>query len=58
MISLDFLLTVVVSGSGVVSPGPLFTASTYRATRLGALAGVQCAVGHTMVELPLVVGLP
>ncbi len=58
MFSPEFLLTVViVSASGVLSPGPLFTASTYRATRLGALAGLQCAVGHTMVELPLVVGL-
>jgi threonine/homoserine/homoserine lactone efflux protein len=31
--------------------------STLRATKLGALSGIQCAVGHTIVEAPLVLGL-
>lgn len=58
MITFEFLATVVlVSVSGVLSPGPLFLASTLRATKLGALSGFQCAVGHTIVEAPLVVGL-
>ncbi len=58
MISLEFLATVVlVSVSGVLSPGPLFLASTLRATKLGAMSGIQCAVGHTIVEAPLVLGL-
>ena len=58
MITVGFLATVVVvSVSGVLGPGPLFLASTLRATRIGALSGLQCAVGHTIVEAPLVFGL-
>ena len=58
MITFEFLATVVlVSVSGVLSPGPLFLASTLRATRLGAVSGFQCAIGHTIVEAPLVFGL-
>lgn len=58
MIPPDFLATVVlVSVSGVLGPGPLFLASTLRATRIGALSGLQCAIGHTIVEAPLVFGL-
>jgi threonine/homoserine/homoserine lactone efflux protein len=58
MISPAFLVTVVIlSLSGVLTPGPLFLASILRATKSGTMAGVECAVGHTIVELPLVVGL-
>ncbi len=58
MISLEFLVTVMlVSVSGVLSPGPLFLVSTMRATKLGATSGIQCAIGHTIVEAPLVLGL-
>ncbi len=58
MITLEFLATVVlVSVSGVLGPGPLFLASTLRATKLGAWSGLQCAIGHTIVEAPLVLGL-
>ncbi len=58
MITLEFLATVVlVSASGVLSPGPLFLASTFRATKHGTTAGVECAIGHTLIEFPLVVGL-
>lgn len=58
LITLDFLATVVlVSASGALGPGPLFLASTLRATQMGWPAGVKCAIGHTVVELPLVVGL-
>jgi threonine/homoserine/homoserine lactone efflux protein len=58
MATLDFLATVVLlSASGVLGPGPLFLASTLRATKRGTVAGIECAVGHTLVEFPLVVGL-
>lgn len=58
LITLEFLATVVlVSVSGVLGPGPLFLASTLRATRIGTISGVQCAIGHTIVEAPLVFGL-
>src|SRR5437867_7790481 len=58
LITLDFLATVVlVSASGALTPGPLFLAATLRATRTGWLAGVECALGHTIIELPLVMGL-
>lgn len=58
MITLDFLAKVVlVSASGVLGPGPLFLASTLRATRIGVLSGLQSAVGHTIVEAPLVFAL-
>jgi threonine/homoserine/homoserine lactone efflux protein len=55
LITVEFLVTVVlVSVSGVLSPGPLFLASTLRATKLGVRSGFECAVGHTIVEAPLV----
>jgi threonine/homoserine/homoserine lactone efflux protein len=58
MITLDFLATVVLlSASGALSPGPLFLASTLRATKHGGQAGIECAIGHTLVEFPLVIGL-
>jgi threonine/homoserine/homoserine lactone efflux protein len=58
LITFDFLATVVlVSVSGVLGPGPLFLASTLRASRIGSVAGLQCAIGHTIVEAPLVFGL-
>jgi threonine/homoserine/homoserine lactone efflux protein len=58
MITPDFLATVVlVSISGVLGPGPLFVASIMRATRTGWLGGFESAVGHTVVEFPLVIGL-
>lgn len=58
LITVEFLATViVVSVSGVLGPGPLFLASTQRAIRIGAISGVQCAIGHTIVEGPLVFGL-
>jgi len=60
MITSSFLATVIlVSVSGVLGPGPLFLASTLRATKIGALSGLQCAIaiGHTIVEAPFVFGL-
>ncbi len=58
LITFEFIATVVVlSISGVFGPGPLFLASTLRATKLGWIAGIQSAVGHTIFEAPLVFGL-
>ncbi len=58
MITLEFLATVVLlSASGALTPGPLFIASTLRAAKQGWIAGVECAIGHTIVEFPLVIGL-
>src|SRR5437867_9676528 len=58
MITPGFLATVVVlSLSGVLTPGPLLLVSLLRAAKSGTVAGIECAVGHTIVEFPLVVGL-
>lgn len=50
-----FASVIIISASGVMSPGPLFAATASSAMRLGRLAGLQIAAGHTIVELPLVV---
>lgn len=58
MMTFEFLATVVLlSASGALSPGPLLLASILRATKRGTVAGIECAIGHTLVEFPLVLGL-
>ena len=49
-----FATVVVVSASGVMAPGPLF-ASTISNGIKQKTAGIKIAVGHTIVELPLVI---
>jgi len=49
------LLVIVISASGVMSPGPLFAATITYGLREGTRAGVKIAIGHTIVELPLVI---
>lgn len=49
-----FFTVVVVSASGVMAPGPLF-ASTISSGTKQKLAGLKIAIGHTIVELPLVI---
>jgi threonine/homoserine/homoserine lactone efflux protein len=49
-----FATVIAVSASGVMAPGPLF-ASTISSGLRHKLAGFKIAVGHTIVELPLVV---
>jgi threonine/homoserine/homoserine lactone efflux protein len=49
-----FATVIVVSASGVMAPGPLF-ASTIASGLRHRLAGFKIAIGHTLVELPLVV---
>ncbi|MBM3905250.1 MAG: lysine transporter LysE [Thaumarchaeota archaeon] len=49
-----FVATViVVSASGVMAPGPLF-ASTISSGLRQRVAGFKIAIGHTIIELPLV----
>ena len=49
------ILVIVVSASGVMAPGPLFAANVSHGLKKGARAGYKMAVGHTIVEFPLVV---
>ncbi len=52
---LGFGLTVIlVSTSGVLSPGPLFFADLVYGSKYGYKAGLKCSYGHTIVELPLI----
>lgn len=45
---------VVVTASGALMPGPLFAASLLQGIKGGAKSGFMISVGHTLVELPLV----
>lgn len=52
---LNFLVTVViVTASGALAPGPLFFAAISHGTKSGAKGGLAFSIGHTLVELPLV----
>jgi threonine/homoserine/homoserine lactone efflux protein len=56
MILLDMGLQIVlVSASGVLTPGPLFFANIALAKYGGFWSGIKIAVGHTMVELPVII---
>ena len=46
---------IVISASGVMSPGPLFTANIFYGIKGGTKAGLKMAYGHTVVELPLII---
>ena len=53
---LDFIATVVaVSASGALSPGPLTAATAALGAKRGWKTGLLAALGHAMVEGPLVV---
>jgi threonine/homoserine/homoserine lactone efflux protein len=49
------VLVIIISASGVMSPGPLFTANITYGLREGVRSGIKIAIGHTIVELPLVI---
>lgn len=49
------VLVIVISASGVMAPGPLFVANVSHGLREGAKAGFKIAIGHAVVELPLVI---
>ena len=51
------LLVIIISASGVMAPGPLFAANISYGLRGGIRAGLKMAIGHTIVELPLVIML-
>jgi len=53
---LDFIATVVVvSASGALSPGPLTAATATLGAKRGWKTGLLAALGHAIVELPLVI---
>ncbi len=55
---LGFVVTVIIiSVSGVMSPGPLFVANIFYGVKGGASAGLKMSCGHTVVELPLIIFL-
>jgi threonine/homoserine/homoserine lactone efflux protein len=55
---LDFVATVVVvTASGALAPGPLTFGILMHGSKGGARSGFSCAIGHMLVELPLVLAL-
>ncbi len=55
---LNFIAWVVaVTASGALAPGPLFFGLLMHGSKDGARAGFTAAIGHTIVELPLVLAL-
>ena len=51
------VMVIAISASGVMSPGPLFSANIIYGVREGKIAGLKIAVGHTIVEFPLIIFL-
>ena len=49
------MLVIVISASGVMAPGPLFAANVSYGLKEGTKAGLKMAIGHTIVEFPLVI---
>ena len=49
------VVVIVISASGVMSPGPLFAANIFYGIKGGTRAGLKIAYGHTIVELPLII---
>tara|TARA_B100000029_G_C17566258_1_gene955144 strand:+ start:1473 stop:2087 length:615 start_codon:yes stop_codon:yes gene_type:complete len=49
------IMVIAISASGVMSPGPLFSANIIYGLKEGKIAGLKIAVGHTIVEFPLIV---
>ena len=50
-------LVIIISASGVMSPGPLFAANVMYGLREGKISGLKMAIGHTIVEFPLIIFL-
>ena len=49
------IMVVAISASCVMSPGPLFSANIIYGLKEGKIAGLKIAVGHTIVEFPLII---
>lgn len=47
-------MVILVTSSGVLSPGPLFFGAVLQGTKQGARAGLALSTGHMIVEFPLV----
>ena len=53
---LGFVVSVIViSASGVMAPGPLFAANISYGLRGGIKSGIKIAIGHSIVEFPLII---
>ena len=46
---------IIVSASGALAPGPLTAATATAGLKKGWRAGIETSIGHTIVELPLVI---
>ena len=58
MSPIEFSLQVIlVSTSGVLSPGPLFFINILYGSRYGSFIGLKIASGHAIVEFPLIIAL-
>jgi threonine/homoserine/homoserine lactone efflux protein len=58
MSQIEFSLQVIlVSTSGVLSPGPLFFINLLYGSRYGSFVGLKIASGHAIVEFPLIIVL-
>ena len=58
MSPIEFSLQVIlVSTSGVLSPGPLFFINILYGSKYGSFVGLKIASGHAIVEFPLIVAL-
>lgn len=56
MSPIEFSLQVIlISTSGVLSPGPLFFINLLYGSRYGSFVGLKIASGHAIVELPLII---
>lgn len=49
------VLVIIISASGVMTPGPLFTANIVHGLHGGIKSGIKMATGHMIVELPLII---
>ena len=58
MSPIEFSLQVIlVSTSGVLSPGPLFFINILYGSKYGSFIGLKIASGHAIVEFPLIIAL-
>ena len=58
MSPIEFALQVIlVSTSGVLSPGPLFFINILYGSKYGSFVGLKIASGHALVEFPLIIAL-
>ncbi|NIP61868.1 MAG: LysE family transporter [Nitrosopumilaceae archaeon] len=49
------LSVILISASGVMSPGPLFASNVLYGIKEGLKGGIKVSVGHAVIEFPLVV---